>query len=186
MSAGLIGVPSICTIRTLVPSGAGAQGVTHSGESARSAHGFLIKPPSTGTRAATPSAPPAASSEPFSMPRRLMPALSPVSSTCAASVCRSTSSDMPTCRCWMATSCGMIFFANETTPRPNNRMVAPRVSPISGVYSAYTHCRSEYAGSYSAGQKMNTRMKIRPNSAASRNHIATCRSARLSAGEPGM
>ena len=58
-SSGRIGVPSICTIRTLVPSAAGAHGVTHSGESARSAQGFLMKPPRTGTIAAAPSAPPA-------------------------------------------------------------------------------------------------------------------------------
>ena len=41
------------------------------------------------------------------------------------------------CRCWIATSCGMIFFASATTPIPKNRMVAPRVAPMIGVYSAY-------------------------------------------------
>ena len=130
-------MPSICTNRTLVPSEAGAHGVTHNGESARSAHGFLMNPPSTGTIAAMPSPPPANSSEPFSMPRRLMPALSPTSSTWAARVCRSTGSDIPMCRCWIAISCGMIFFAIATTPIPKNRMVAPSVAPMIGVYSAY-------------------------------------------------
>ena len=85
----------------------------------------------------------------------------------------------------MATSCGSTFFASATTPIPKNRMQAPSVAPSTGVYRAYISWPGSYAGTHSFGHQMNTTAEMTPNSAASRNHMATLRSARLSAGEPG-
>ena len=64
------------------------------------------------------------------MPRRLIrPDLSPTSFSWAPKVRRSTSADMPLCRCWTATSCGITLRDIATAPMPKQKMVRPRVTP---------------------------------------------------------
>ena len=70
------------------------------------------------------------------MPRRLMPALSPASRTWAASVCRSTWSDIPMCRCWIGDLVRHDLLRQRDDADAEEQDGAPSVAPMIGVYSA--------------------------------------------------